>query len=72
LLEEFMYGNQRLIRMYKIYGQYRSDLNRHKILSKIQVKYSLDEKVQFEDYLELLKIMVLIIIKINEEFCGRE
>ena len=30
---------------------------------------SLDEKRQCQDYLELLKIMVLIIIKINEEFC---
>ena len=32
---------------------------------------SLDEKQQYQDYLELLKIMVLIIIKINEEFCVR-
>lgn len=32
---------------------------------------SLDEKTQSQDYLELLKIMVLIIIKINEEFCKR-
>lgn len=31
--------------------------------------YSLDEKTQSQDYLELLKIMVFIIIKINEEFC---
>ena len=30
---------------------------------------SLDEKTQSQDYLELLKVMVLIIIKINEEFC---
>lgn len=30
---------------------------------------SLDEKTQSRDYLELQKIMVLIIIKINEEFC---
>lgn len=30
---------------------------------------SLDEKTQSQDYLELLKIMVFIIIKINEEFC---
>ena len=30
---------------------------------------SLDENTQSRDYLELLKIMVLIIIKINEEFC---
>lgn len=30
---------------------------------------SQDENTQFQDYLELLKIMVLIIIKINEEFC---
>ena len=27
----------------------------------------LDEKMQYQDYHELLKIMVLIIIKINEE-----
>lgn len=31
--------------------------------------YPLDEDTQSKDYLELLKIMVLIIIKINEEFC---
>lgn len=30
---------------------------------------SLDENAQAHDYLELLKIMVLLIIKINEEFC---
>ena len=30
---------------------------------------SLDEKTQSQDYLELLKVMVFIIIKINEEFC---
>lgn len=29
----------------------------------------LDEEMQRQDYLELQKIMVLIIIKINEEFC---
>ena len=34
--------------------------------------YPLDEKHQERDYLELLKIMILIIIKINEEFCLRE
>lgn len=28
-----------------------------------------DEKTQYQDYLELLKIMILIIIKINEELC---
>lgn len=33
---------------------------------------SLKEEVQIQDYIELLKIMVLIIIKINEEFCLRE
>ena len=33
---------------------------------------SLKEEVQIQDYLELLKIMILIIIKINEEFCLRE
>lgn len=31
--------------------------------------FSLDPKVHERDYLELLKIMVLIVIKINEEFC---
>ena len=30
-----------------------------------------DEKTQYQDYLELLKIMVLIIIKINEELCEK-
>ena len=34
--------------------------------------YILDEIRQQQDYTELLKIMVLIIIKINEEFCFRE
>lgn len=34
--------------------------------------YTLDEKQQEQDYIELMKIMVLIIIKINEEFCNRE
>ena len=33
---------------------------------------SLKENVQTQDYFELLKIMVLIIIKINEEFCLRD
>jgi len=33
--------------------------------------YPIDENVQQRDYLELLKIIVLIIIKINEEFCLR-
>lgn len=33
--------------------------------------YTLDEKMQCQDYLELQKIMVLVIIKINEEFCIR-
>lgn len=28
-----------------------------------------DEKTQYQDYLELLKIMILIIVKINEELC---
>lgn len=31
-----------------------------------------DENTHIKDYLELLKIMVLIIIKINEEFCMKE
>ena len=31
--------------------------------------FSLKEEVQIHDYVELLKIMTLIIIKINEEFC---
>lgn len=29
----------------------------------------IDEKENFQDYLEFLKIMILIVIKINEEFC---
>lgn len=33
---------------------------------------TLDEKIQLQDYMELLKIMVLIMIKISEEFCLRE
>ena len=31
--------------------------------------YPSDENEQMHDYIELLKIMVLVIIKINEEFC---
>ena len=33
---------------------------------------TLDENIQLQDYMELLKIMILIIIKINEEFCLKE
>ena len=33
--------------------------------------YPRDIKKQQEDYIELLKIMILIIIKINDEFCTR-
>ena len=33
---------------------------------------SSDEKVQQNDYLRLLKIMVLLVIKINEEFCLKD
>lgn len=32
---------------------------------------TLNEEMQQQDYLELLKIMALIIIKINEEFCKK-
>lgn len=32
----------------------------------------LDERIQHQDYIELLKVFVLIIIKINEEFCMRD
>lgn len=32
----------------------------------------LDENIQSQDYMELLKVMVLIMIKINEEFCLKE
>ena len=31
--------------------------------------FSLNDNQHYNDYIELLKIMVLIIIKINEEFC---
>lgn len=34
--------------------------------------YPVDEKVQFMDYITLLKIMILVVTKINEEFCLRE
>ena len=33
--------------------------------------YPEDEKIQFVDYIRLLKIMILVITKINEEFCLR-
>lgn len=31
-----------------------------------------NEKTQYSDYIELLMVMVLVVIKINEEFCYRE
>ena len=34
--------------------------------------FSLDKNMHEEDYIQLLKIMILIIIKINEEFCLKE
>lgn len=34
--------------------------------------YPENEKIQFMDYIRLLKIMILVITKINEEFCLRE
>lgn len=34
--------------------------------------YPVNEKVQFMDYIILLKIMILVVTKINEEFCLRE
>ena len=34
--------------------------------------YTINKDVQQMDYIELLKIMVLIVTKINEEFCLRE
>ena len=34
--------------------------------------YPQDEKIQKRDYIELLKIMVVIVTKINEEYCLRE
>lgn len=47
--------------------------NGHQLRNKyVHESYPLDETKQQQDYIELLKIMVLIIIKINEEFCFRE
>ena len=34
--------------------------------------YPEDERVQFTDYIRLLKIMILVVTKINEEFCLKE
>lgn len=34
--------------------------------------YPVDEKIQVMDYMVLLKIMILVVTKINEEFCLRE
>ena len=34
--------------------------------------YTKNENTQYVDYINLLKIMILIITKINEEFCLRE
>lgn len=38
----------------------------------LHATYPIDKEVQYRDYIELLKIMVLIIIKINDEFCERD
>ena len=38
----------------------------------LHATYPVDTEVQYRDYIELLKIMVLIIIKINDEFCERD
>lgn len=38
----------------------------------LHATYPMDTEVQYNDYIELLKIMVLIIIKINDEFCERD
>lgn len=35
----------------------------------IHSTYPVDEKVQELDYLQFLKLMIILIIKINEEFC---
>ena len=32
---------------------------------------SLDEKIQIQDYFKLLKILIFIVLKINEEFCNK-
>lgn len=34
--------------------------------------YSLEESIMFDDYITMLRLFVLIIIKINEEFCLKE
>ncbi len=34
--------------------------------------YPADEKIQVKDYMVLLKIMILVVTKINEEFCLKE
>lgn len=34
--------------------------------------YPDDEETQYKDYIELLMVMALVVIKINEEFCYRE
>ena len=44
--------------------------NGHDLRNKyIHSSYPLEEDKQQKDYTEMLKIMALIIIKINEEFC---
>ena len=51
-------------------------LNVHQFINGPEIRnryvhgnYPLDVAQQHKDYLELLKIMVVIVIKINEEFC---
>lgn len=38
----------------------------------IHSTYPRDEETQKTDYIEFLKIMILVIVKINEEFCIKE
>lgn len=61
-------------RMEQEYIDYMLNVQRFNNGPEIRNRYahgtnSLDENVQKRDYIELIKIFVLIIIKINEEFC---
>lgn len=74
---ELIYENTLFSRPEQDYLNYM--LNKSKFSNGLDIRnkyihdtYSLDEDTQFREYLELLKIMVLIIIKINEEFCKKQ
>lgn len=61
-----------------VVGPFGGELNKSSFSNGLDLRnkyahstYPEDEKIQFVDYIRLLKIMILVITKINEEFCLR-